>query len=57
MERLLIAKGRGVATNVPENELIKLVRIRPLLYDKKAGDYRKVKIEIKDLKISQNLQF
>lgn len=43
MERLLIAKGRGIATNVPENELIKQVRRRPLLYDKNASEYRKVK--------------
>lgn len=43
MERLHITKGRGIATNVPESELIKQVQIRALLYDKKASEYRKVK--------------
>lgn len=37
-----ITKGRGVATNVPEEELIKLVRVNPVLYDKKTRLYRKV---------------
>lgn len=37
-----IAKGRGIATNVPELELIRQVKIRPLLYDKNVKEYRKV---------------
>lgn len=37
-----VLKGRGVATNVPELELIKQVRMRPLLYDKNEKNYRKV---------------
>lgn len=37
-----VGRGRGNATNVPERILIEQVRIRPVLYDKKLGDYRKV---------------
>ena len=37
-----IGRGRGLATNVPESELIEQVKLRPLLYDKNAKDYRKV---------------
>ncbi|XP_070497055.1 uncharacterized protein [Chironomus tepperi] len=36
-----VGRGRGIATNVPELELIEQVKIRPLLYDKNVKDYRK----------------
>lgn len=38
-----VGRGKGIATNVPERELIEQVRIRPLIYDKTVKDYRKVK--------------
>lgn len=38
-----VGRGRGSATNVPERALIELVKTKPLLYDKNAKDYRKVK--------------
>lgn len=43
-----VGRGRGIATNVPEMELIEQVKIRPLLYDKNVKDYRKVKENIKN---------
>lgn len=39
-----VGRGRGNATNVHERTLIEQVRMRPVLYDKKRGDYRKVKL-------------
>lgn len=39
-----IARGKGLASSVPEAELIAQVKIRPLLYDKNVKEYRKVSI-------------
>lgn len=38
-----IGKGRGIATNINELDLIEQVRRRKLLYDKNETQYRKVK--------------
>lgn len=37
-----MTKGRGVATGIPEMDLIKEIKKRPLLYDKQSLNYRKV---------------
>lgn len=51
-------RGRGNATNVPERLLIEQVKLRPVLYDKKEKDYRKVSGNIyKPLRFAIRIQF